>query len=87
MNNIDLKQLKDIAQICRKYGINAIKIDGLELNMTETSPEPRRRSSKKKTTQNQVDPITGRSLDDQQEQELTEDQLLFYSVNDLPGNV
>lgn len=83
----ELKQLDKIIQLCRKRGVKTIKIDNVELTLSEDAPQTnykRRKASKdEKDTENSL-------LDDTLEPaQLTEDQLLFWSsgVNqEEPGN-
>lgn len=80
MNLPDLKQLDKIIGLCRKRGVKSIKIDNVELTLSDDAPIKNVRSSK--TSSKTHESPTGNELETS---ELTEEQLLFYSVQDIPG--
>lgn len=78
----DLKQLDKVIALCRKRGVKSIKIDNVEITLSDTAPAAYKRplhAQKQAAT-------TSIPLPEGIEQEqLTEEQLLFYSVQDVIG--
>jgi hypothetical protein len=74
------KELKQLAQACRKAGIKSCKVEGLEITLAEAPPVSRYKQRKASSqllvssAGDKVDPIDTDSL--------TEDQLLFWSSID-----
>lgn len=80
MNLPDLKKLKAIIALCRKSGVESIEIEGIKIVLKDSSYTPsirKRASTKKSDLDNTPDPI---ETDD-----LTQDQLLHWSVYSPPG--
>lgn len=73
----DYKALKKLADTCRKAGITHFKSAEFEFTLTDSLPEPARKSTKKATASES--PISEGLFETDS---LTEEQLLFYSVND-----
>lgn len=74
----DLKQLDKLIALCRKRGVTVIKIDNMELTLSESAPV---KSSKK---QDQL-PQSSASLFESDT--LTDEQLLNWSIMEVPtGN-
>jgi hypothetical protein len=85
MNLPDLKALDKIIALCRKRGVKVIKIDNIELTLSEEAPVSAYKQTKaaKKSAYKltkETDPMAGFESDS-----LTEDQLLFFSV--APGGI
>lgn len=83
----NLKQLRQLIDLCQKTGVNTIKVDGIEL---ELGAPPATTSSKHiaATSHDETsvfDPgaiLVPASIQDQIDSEtLTEEQMLFYSSN------
>lgn len=72
----DIKTLKKIALACRQAGITSYKCPEFEITLTHDAPQ----SNYKKRT-NKAAPDLSDRIDNQTQ--LTEDQLLFYSVADI----
>lgn len=67
----DVKQLDKIIQLCRKRGVKSIKIDNVELTLSESEPVRHKASAKKAS----ADPSESFESDSP-----TDDELLFWSV-------
>ncbi len=72
----DTKTLKKIALACRQAGIMHYKCPEFEITLTPDAPQS---NYKKRTTKST--PSTSDNIDNQTQ--LTEEQLLFYSVADI----
>lgn len=75
---IDLKKLDKLIALCRKRGVKVVKVDGLELTLSEEAPIKSNRKQQK----------TIESSSDAKEafkasEELTPEQIMFWSSN--PG--
>ncbi len=71
----DVKDLQKVIELCRKEGVDKIKVDGIYIELG-TAPIP---TTKKQTTPQISVGITEDTKVDLP-QELTPEQLLFYSV-------
>lgn len=69
----DAKQLKKLADACRKAGIKTFKGYGLEFTLSDI--EPATKSSKKKAAQ---------TSDSLESEELTDEQIMFWSAPSIP---
>lgn len=67
---LSTKELKQYAKACRDMGISYLKIDGLELTMTDEAPEKRSLEAPKEPTSVSLSP----SLP-----EPTPEEILFWS--------
>ena len=78
----DLKELKKVIELCRKLGVDLIKVDGVEihLGMTPVRDFPTQQESIKPSTSYAPGGITEEVKIDIPA-ELTPEQLLFYSTN------
>ncbi len=81
MTITSLKDLEKLVKLCRKVGIDAIKVDGIEFSLT-SAPTSAIRSAKKQVN---IDPnsFTQSGLADariETPDELTDEQMLFYSA-------
>ena len=82
---MDLKELAKLIALCRKQGIASIKTADLEIQFAESIPQKHRKPyAKKKSLQEQVSEITQDIIEN--ESELTPEQLMFYSVSDIPSS-
>lgn len=76
----DFKQLKKLADACRKAGIKTFKGHGLEFTLTEDLPPPSDYKRKKAETK----PVVNHAGPDRPEtDQLTEDELLYWSVGGI----
>lgn len=70
MNLPDLKQLDKIITLCRKRGVKTIKIDNVELTLSDDQPQSNyKKNQEKKESQGRID-----------SEELTEEQLIAWST-------
>jgi hypothetical protein len=69
-----LKDLKDVIALCRKTGVKSIEIDGVKLELNEVAPN---RKSRTTVESSEVDEITSDTP--------TEEQMLFWSAQDVPS--
>lgn len=83
MNNLpDFKQLKKLADACRKAGIQSFKGFGMEFTLTDEAPKS---EYKKRKAVHQDDELPLHSYVDTtaeskiEEDSLTDEQMLFYS--------
>lgn len=74
MSYISPKELKKLAKACREAGIKAFKGPNFEFTLDDLPPVTLRNSSKKEDL-----PVEFQS------DNLTDEQILFYSVTDLKG--
>ena len=82
----DLKDLKQIIDLCRKTGVQSIKVDNIEMHL---GPEPiKYAKTTQKRTKTTADFIPGVITEDTQitTDELTAEQLLFYSATNQDIN-
>ena len=79
----DIKDLKQIIDLCRKTGVDSIKIDNVEMKL---GPAPVKYTTNKETSRPYTPP--GVITEDTQitTDELTEEQLLFYSTTNQDYN-
>ena len=89
MNISNFKDLEKLVKLLRKHGIEAVKIDGIELHL---GPSPLTAPTKRPVAAYQAPQLTptdGVSIPqpDIETEELTEEQLLFYSAvpHDVPN--
>lgn len=75
----DLKQLKAIIALCRKSGVAAIEINGIKLTLKDQDVAPRKPRGKASA------PVLTPDTAIRNEDELTEEQLLFFSTQDPIG--
>lgn len=80
----DIKDLKQIIDLCRKTGIESIKIDNVEMHL---GPAPIKYTTTTKSTPKAYTP-PGVVTEDTQitTDELTPEQLLFFSVTNQDFN-
>lgn len=76
---MDLKQLDQLIKLCRKRGVTSVKIGDVELHLNQDQPQPRRQVSAKAKADQAYSPVSDMI---ESEQELSEEELLFYSVTD-----
>lgn len=77
---MDVKQLEKLAKLCRKLGVKQLKTADIELVLgDEPNISRRQRSSKKTAPSGEQAPGIADVVEGDQ---LTEEQLLFYSVLD-----
>jgi hypothetical protein len=82
LNIPDPKDLKKLADACRKAGIKHFKQGDLEFTLSDEAPVS---NYKKKSLPKNL-PILSPILDDgSSSEELTQEQLLFYSIMDPTG--
>lgn len=84
MTITDLKDLEKLIKLCRKTGVNAITVDGIQL---ELGYEPLATSNKKSSIKPMINAIPGEVGEHTQivadkidTDELTEEQLMYYSA-------
>lgn len=75
MNLPDLKQLNKLIQLCRKQGVKVIKIDNMELTLSDDLPT---KPGKKQVAQQPQAPSIFES------DSLTDEQLLDWSLMSVP---
>lgn len=68
-----IKDLKDVIALCRKTGVKSIEIDGVKLELNESVPV---RKSRTESASSESDEIQSDSP--------TEEQMLFWSTQDVP---
>jgi hypothetical protein len=79
----DLKELKKVIELCRKLGVDLIKVDGVEIHLGMAPPIEQAPSLKQ--TQVQTSYAPGGITEDIKidiPAELTPEQLLMWSVQD-----
>lgn len=83
MNLPDLKQLDKVIALCRKRGVKSIKIDNVELTLSEDAPAKQTRKNKKSNTKEaeQVSATVDTAFESDSP---TEDELLFWSSVQVP---
>jgi len=86
----DIKSLKQVLKLCRENGVSAIEIDGIKLNIALETKKAKVRqvsdfSSDIPEANIKVPQYNGEVADDITTDELTPDQLLFYSSTPEPG--
>ena len=79
----DLKELEKLIRLCRKAGITVIKVDGIELALTEQPPRKavKRSNSFMAPSLPGIDENTPVETIDMPDS-LTEEQLLYYSATE-----
>lgn len=84
MGQLSPKELKKLAAACRAAGIRHYKADGVEFTLTDEAPTSnykKRASPSKINVEAPNSPITG-TISSDGWSTLTEEQKLFYSVQD-----
>lgn len=78
----NLKELRKLIAVCRETGVEAITIDGIEMKFGWLEPETKSPKSKETTTTTAPTYAPGGITDTTKilTEELTEDQLLYYSA-------
>lgn len=74
--SLDLKALKKLAAACRKAGIKTYKSADFEITLSDDMPTTPYKLKSKKASSN----TTVQNLEEVETEQLTQDQLLFYSV-------
>lgn len=79
---MNLKELQKLIRLCRRTGVLSIKMEGVELTLSEETPAPAkpRGKSATKSTEASVSPRDKTEL----EGELSPEELMFWSVNYVP---
>lgn len=78
----DLKDLKKLIELCRKTGVDSIRVDGVELHLGALASKQR---AKPRGINASIvaDPLANAKIEytpvSQDMEELTDEQLLFYS--------
>lgn len=82
----DIKDLKQIIDLCRKTGVQSIKVDNVEMHLGEAPSKPAAITQKRNKTTETF--IPGVITEDTQitTDELTADELLFYSATNQDFN-
>ena len=80
MNLADLKELDRVIALCRKRGVKSIKIDNVELTLSEDAPAPQRRKSRKAVALPEIEEQDP-SFDSDMPSEM---ELLFASAGGVP---
>lgn len=77
---MDIKELQKIIQLCRKSGVTSIKLEGVELTLSEDAPAPAKPRGKSATK------ASAPSLNDKiaLEGELSDEALMYWSTNYVP---
>lgn len=81
---LDLKQLKKLVLACRKAGIKQFKCADYEFTLTDLEPSTIRKSQIVQKKSNTLMDQALSQEDDFDTDSLTEDQLLMWSVSELP---
>lgn len=81
MNLPDLKQLDKVVALCRKRGIKSIKIDNVEITLSEDAPKTTKRKSRKAVSLDQLPETEATSFESDTPSEL---ELLFASCGGVP---
>ncbi len=74
---MNLKELQKLIALCRKSGVLSIKMEGVELTLSEDTPpapKPRGKAAQKVAADTTRDPI-------ELEGEMTPEQLLYWSTH------
>jgi hypothetical protein len=81
-----LKDLKKLIDLCQKNGVEAIEVDGVKMNLRPVAKAPITR--RRRRTETAVEQTTDGTLDVadviDMPDELTDEQLLFFSVTNPP---
>ncbi len=75
---LDPKQLKKLADECRKAGITSFKGYGVEFTLSEEAPVSRYKAKKAQAGAGKK--VYHQGPEEPETEDLTEEQLLFYSV-------
>jgi hypothetical protein len=94
MNISNLKDLKKLMQLCQSMKIKSIEIDGIKMELNDIPDQPKRSYSSKlkEVDPGLLFPQNGISSDMSipayqiATDELTEEQMLFYSAADVPSS-
>lgn len=78
----DLKDLERVIELCRKKGVSSITLGDVRLEIREEAPKSNYKKRKENELEhNPIDPYANFPTDN-----LTEEQLMFYSSGGLPEN-
>lgn len=80
---MELKELQKLIQLCRKSGVTSIKIEGVELTLSEEAPapaKPRGKSAAKASASEKLTQEDRQALEGQ----LSPEELMFWSTNYVP---
>lgn len=77
------KELKKLADTCRKSGISFFKNSEIEFTLSDVRPPVARKPRGKKASQPQV----FENEETQQEENISENELLFWSSGGSPENI
>jgi hypothetical protein len=80
MDSFDPKELKKLAEACRKAGISSFKGYGVEFTLSEAIPPKKARKRSQKASTSLYDGLP----DDIKSELPTEEELLFYSAGGVP---
>lgn len=56
MKITDLRQLKELIQLCRKMGVASIEVDGIKLSLDEAPSKPTRKAKDATTDKVETEP-------------------------------
>lgn len=76
---MDLKELSKLIQLCRKSGVLSIKMEGVELTLTEDAPAPAKPRGKS-AVKSKASEVAGHDKTEL-EGELSAEELMFWSSN------
>lgn len=72
------KELKRLANACRRAGIKSLRCEGFEFTLSDYLPEKRTKSAQKAPTGGELKSVIDQDFETE---ELTQDQLLMWSTN------
>jgi hypothetical protein len=78
----NLAELQDVVKACRRLGVESIKVGDVEFHLGPPTPKAIRRAKATTPTESAFVPGTGKITSEVKvnTDELTEEQLLFYSA-------
>ncbi len=80
----ELKDLKKLILLCRQQGVQSIRFNGVELHLTDAPTRIDTRKYPDLTAKGQAEPLSPGGITEQTRiitEELSEEQLLFYSAS------
>ncbi len=81
----NLKDLGRLIALCRKTGVESIRVDGIELHLGKEPQKPMKMTAAKASTVPRA-PDAAPTIDEILSEGLTDEQLLYYSVSAQPDS-